>query len=70
MGYGKILTLSLAVSFTLSCASPEPPPPKKTVFDPLLQAQARARGVQNTVDAQADAQRKATDAQEHADTTP
>jgi hypothetical protein len=69
MDYWKILTASLGVSFILSCASPEPPP-KKTVFDPLLQSEERARGVQKTVDAQADAQRKAVDAQEHGDTTP
>jgi hypothetical protein len=40
------------------------------VFDPLLQTEERARDVQKTVDAQADATRKAVDAQERGDTTP
>jgi hypothetical protein len=69
MGLLRVLTMSLTVLFTLSCASPEPPP-KKTVFDPLLQTEERARDVQKTVDAQADATRKAVDAQERGDTTP
>ena len=69
MGLLRVLTMSLTVLFTLSCASPEPPP-KKTVFDPLLQTEQRARDVQKTVDAQADATRKAVDAQERGDTTP
>jgi hypothetical protein len=69
MGLFRVLTMSLAVLFTVSCASPEPPP-KKTVFDPLLQTEQRARDVQKTVDAQADATRKAVDAQESGDTSP
>ena len=69
MGLLRVLTMSLTVLFTLSCASPEPPP-KKTVFDPLLQTEQRARDVQTTVDAQADATRKALDAQERGDTSP
>ena len=64
MGYWKFSTLSLAVLFILSCASPDPPPPKKTVFDPLIQTEQRARDVQITVDQQAEAARKAVDAQE------
>jgi hypothetical protein len=55
--------------FIMSCGSPEPPP-KKTVFDPLLQAEQRAREVQNTVDAHAEATRKAVDTQERGDTAP
>jgi hypothetical protein len=69
MGLFKVTTMSLSVLFIVSCASPEPPP-KKTVFDPLLQTEQRARDVQKTVDAQADATRKAVDAQERGDTTP
>jgi hypothetical protein len=69
MGLFRVLTMSLAVLFTVSCAAPEPPP-KKTVFDPLLQTEQRARDVQKTVDAQADATRKAVDAQERGDTAP
>ena len=69
MGLLRVLTMSLAVLFTVSCTAPEPPP-KKTVFDPLLQTEQRARDVQKTVDAQADATRKAVDAQERGDTSP
>jgi hypothetical protein len=70
MGLLKVTTLSLAVLFTLSCASPDPPPPQKTVFDPLTHQLDRARDVQNTVDAQAQAARKAIDAQERGDSAP
>jgi hypothetical protein len=70
MGYWKFMTMALAVLFTVSCASPEPPPPAKTVFDPLLQAEQRARDVQKTVDEHADATRKAVDTQERGDTAP
>jgi hypothetical protein len=69
MGLLRVLTMSLSVLFIVSCASPEPPP-KKTVFDPLLQTEQRARDVQKTVNAQADATSKAVDAQERGDTTP
>jgi hypothetical protein len=69
MGWLRVLTISLPVLFIMSCGSPEPPP-KKTVFDPLLQAEQRAREVQNTVDAHADATRKAVDTQERGDTAP
>jgi hypothetical protein len=40
------------------------------VFDPMLQAEQRARDVQKTVDQHADATRKAVDTQERGDTTP
>jgi hypothetical protein len=69
MGWLRVLTISLPVLFIMSCGSPEPPP-KKTVFDPLLQAEQRAREVQNTVDAHAEATRKAVDTQERGDTAP
>jgi len=55
--------------FIVSCGSPEPPP-KKTVFEPLLQNEERAREVQKTVDANAEATRKAVDTQERGDTAP
>jgi hypothetical protein len=61
--------MSLPVLFIMSCGSPEPPP-KKTVFEPLLQTEERARAVQKTVDANADATRKAVDTQERGDTAP
>jgi hypothetical protein len=69
MSYWKFSTSSLAVLFILGCTAPEPPP-KKTVFDPLLQQEQRARDVQNTVLDQADEQRKALDKQEHGETSP
>jgi hypothetical protein len=69
MGWLKGLTVSLSVLFIVSCGSPEPPP-KKTVFDPLLQAEERAKEVQKTVDVNADATRKAVDIQERGDTAP
>jgi hypothetical protein len=69
MGYWKFMTMALAVLFSVSCASPDPPP-AKTVFDPLLQAEQRARDVQKTVDEHADATRKAVDTQERGDTAP
>jgi hypothetical protein len=75
MGVLKILTVSLAVSFILGCSSgqsPDPPPPAKTktVFDPLTQQLDRAHGVQDTVDAQADATRRAVDHEERGDSNP
>jgi hypothetical protein len=65
----KVSTISLSVLFIVSCASPEPPP-QKTVFDPLTQQLDRARDVQKTVNAQAEATSKAVDAQERGDTAP
>ncbi len=65
----KISTLPLSVLFILSCAAPEPPPPKKTVFDPLTSQIDRARQVQNTVNEQAESTRKSLDAQERGDTS-
>jgi len=70
MGYGKFMTMALAALFSVGCASPDPPPPTKTVFDPLLQAEQRARDVQKTVDEHADATRKAVDTEERGDTAP
>ncbi len=70
MGWLKGLTISASVLFIVSCASPEPPPPKKTVFDPLTQQLDRAREVQKTVDQHADTTRQAVDTQERGDTAP
>jgi hypothetical protein len=69
MGWLRVVTISLSVLFIMGCGSPEPPP-KKTVFEPLLQSEQRARDVQKTVDANADATRKAVDTQERGDTAP
>ncbi|MGC2032059.1 MAG: hypothetical protein WA642_18730 [Steroidobacteraceae bacterium] len=62
--------MSLSILFTVGCAPADPPPPQKTVFEPLLQAEQRARDVQKTVDEHADATRKAVDTQERGDTPP
>jgi hypothetical protein len=70
MGKLRFLTLSLSVLFILSCSSPDPPPPKKTVFEPMLQPVERAKAVQDTVNGQADATRKAVDSQERGDNVP
>ncbi len=64
----KITTVPALISFTLACsAPPPPPPPAKTVFDPLVQQLDKAKGVQNTVDENSDATRKAVDEQERGD---
>jgi hypothetical protein len=57
----------LTVMFTAACSSPSPPPPEKTVFDPLTQQMERARAVQKTVDEQAQKTREALDQQERGD---
>jgi hypothetical protein len=69
MSYWKFSTSSLAVCFILGCAPPDPPP-KKTIFDPMLQPEQRARDVQNTVLDQEQAQRKAADKQERGEASP
>jgi hypothetical protein len=50
----------------LGCGSEAQPAksPQKTVLDPLIQQEQRARDVQNTVDQNAERTRKAVDAQE------
>ncbi|MEO9055431.1 MAG: hypothetical protein ABI356_11055 [Steroidobacteraceae bacterium] len=70
MGYVKCWTIALSVLFIASCSSQEPPPPAKTVFDPLTQQLDKAREVQKTVDVNAAKTRKAIDAQESGAPTP
>ncbi len=70
MGYVKCWTMTLAVLFTVSCSSQEPPAPPKTVFDPLTQQMDKARDVQKTVDENAEKTRKAIDEQERGAPTP
>jgi hypothetical protein len=74
MGMLKLSSLAMVFSFILGCAPKQdavpPPPPAKTVFDPLTQNLDRARDVQKAADANADATRKAVDAQERGDSTP
>lgn len=64
MGYVKCWTALPAVLFIASCSSQDPPPPAKTVFDPLTQQMDKAREVQKTVDESAEKSRKAIDDQE------
>jgi hypothetical protein len=70
MGVLRLSTLWLTVLFIQGC-SPSPPPdttpPTKTVFDPLTQKMDKARGVQKTVDQQAQETQKTIDAQERGD---
>jgi hypothetical protein len=74
MGNFGISAISLAVMFILGCSShqnPEPPPPPaKTVFDPLTQQLDRAKAVQTTVDANTENLRKGVDSQERGDSPP
>lgn len=65
-------TLLMAVLFIQGCSSaqsPDPPAaaPAKTVFDPLTRQLEKARGVQQTVDGQAEKTRSDLDAQERGD---
>ena len=56
-----------------SATAPPPPadaPRDRTVFDPLTQQLARAKGVQGTVDEAASRQREAVDAQERGNAPP
>jgi hypothetical protein len=72
MGVLKLSTASLAVLFTLGCSlgqpPDKPPPPVKSVFDPMTQPLERAREVQKTIDRSADNTREAIDADERGDT--
>jgi hypothetical protein len=70
MRYVNHWTTAVSVLFIAACTSKEPPPPAKTVFDPLMQQEDRARAVQKTVDENAERMRKAADAQERGDTPP
>jgi hypothetical protein len=74
MGIFGVSAVSLAVISILGCSSHQspdpPPPPPKTVFDPLTQQLDRAKGVQSTVDANAENMRKAVDSQERGDSPP
>ena len=67
MGYVKCSTMALSVLFIAGCTSAEPPPPPKTVFDPLTQQIDKAREVQKTVDEAAERTKKAIDQQERGD---
>ncbi len=69
----KLSTAAILVSFLLGCSSkdsPEPAPPRKTVFDPLTQDLDRARAAQQTIDQGAARERAAIDAEERGDKSP
>jgi hypothetical protein len=74
MGLPKISTVVLAVCLAGACArhqAPEAPrAPQPTVFDPLTRQLDKAHGVEAAADANAEATRKAVDAQERGDSTP
>jgi hypothetical protein len=65
MDISRSSAVCLAVACIIGCS--DPPPPKKTVFDPLTQQQGRAKDVQNTVDQNTDRTRRAVDGQERGD---
>jgi hypothetical protein len=73
MGALDASTMLLAVLFIQGCSSSvepsntPPAPPQKTVFDPLTQQMEKARGVQKTVDQQAESTRNGIDSQERGD---
>jgi hypothetical protein len=62
--------MALSVVFIASCSTQEPPPPPKTVFDPLTQQIDKAREVQKTIDENAEKTRNAIDTQERGAPTP
>ena len=67
MGANSLWKMLLPVCLLMGCGSPESPErklPEKTVFDPLVKQEQRARDVQKTVDENAERTRKAVDAQE------
>lgn len=70
MRYVKSWTMALSVMFIFGCSSPEPPPPPKTVIEPMLRDMERAREVQKAVDDQSDKTRKEIENQERGDNRP
>jgi PBP1b-binding outer membrane lipoprotein LpoB len=70
MDYVKYSTIALSVLFIASCSAPEPPPPAKTVFDPLTRQVDRAREVQKTVDEGAEKTRTEIENQERGGNRP
>jgi hypothetical protein len=71
MGNPHLSTTLLTVLFIAGCSpakAPEPPPPPaKTVFDPMTQNLEKARDVQKAVDANTDATRQSVDHEERGD---
>ncbi len=67
MRYVKYSTMALAVLFTASCSSQEPPPADKKALEDLTRPVERAREVQKVVDDGAERAHKEIDAQERGD---
>ena len=68
-----ICLLALPLGYLAGCSSsdePAPKPPEKTIFDPLIQTEQRARDVQKTLDESASRARQAVAAQERGDAAP
>ena len=68
-----ICLLALPLAYLSGCSSsdePAPKPPEKTIFDPLIQTEQRARDVQKTLDESASRARQAVAAQERGDAAP
>ena len=73
MGMFRSSTLWLGILFIQACSSsaqpPVPPPPAKTIFDPLTSDLDKARAVQQTVDRNKEQTKDAVDAQERGDSS-
>jgi len=54
--------------FIVSCSASQPPPPARTVFDPLTRELDKAREVQKTVDENAAKSRQAIENQARGET--
>jgi hypothetical protein len=70
MGYVKWSSAALAILLVMGCSAPEPPPPDKTVFDPMTRQMDKARDVQKTVDENAERTRRQIDNQEGGESRP
>jgi hypothetical protein len=68
-----ICLLALPGAYLAGCSSSDEPAPKlpeKTIFDPLVQTEQRARDVQKTLDQSASRARQSVAAQEKGDAPP
>jgi uncharacterized protein YcfL len=73
MGMNSLPKLVLTSCLLTACSpgpDKDPAPPQKTVFDPLLQQEQRARDVQSTAADAASRARQAIDAQERGEAAP